>query len=200
MAVAVKIPSCGVPDTVTDSGPRLEAECAALLEVWRSKASENKGLVLKEHIDPLELPPSVLPAIFIYMREAGPERVRFKCRLAGTSLVAAFGREPTQRYLDEMMDPAFYPVRSRFFELSATGGYPIYYRGTLALKDRDFIAFSRILLPVRRVPSDPTTEVLIGAMVFLNPGTVAESDLEHAKAHDGVICAFRFRDGSWAPI
>lgn len=185
---------------MTESGPRFEAECAALLDVWRSKASENKGLVLKQDIDPLELPPSILPAIFIYLRETGPERVRFKCRLAGTSLVAAFGREPTQRYLDEMMDPAFYPVRSRFFELAATGGQPIYYRGTLALKERDYIAFSRLLLPVRLASSDPTTEVVIGAMVFLSPGTVAESDLEHAKAHDGVICAFRFQDGSWAPI
>jgi hypothetical protein len=198
--VVSDMPFSGTPDKVTEVVPRLEAECVVLLEAWQSKATEKHGLVLKTDIDPLELPAFVLPSTFIYQREPGPDRVRFKCRLAGTSLVEAFGMEPTRHYLDEMMDPAFYPVRSRFFELAATRGCPIYYRGTLALKERDFIAFSRILLPVRLKSTDPTTEMLVGAMVFLAPGSVSEADLQQAKANDGVICAFTLDDGAWTRI
>lgn len=182
---------------MTETVPNLERECAVLFKTWQSKMAERNGFALKADIDPLDLPSFVLPYVFIYQREPHPDRVRFKCRLAGTALVAGFGKDPTGHYLDEMMDPAFYPTRSRFFELSATSQCPIYYSGTLAVKERDFIAFSRILLPVRRETSDRTTDVIMGAMGFLHAGSVTEADLQHAKAHDGVIFAARFQNGAW---
>ena len=200
MVVTANSPRNGTPDKVTDFGSELEPECAILLDAWQSKTLEKQGLVLKADIDPLGLPSFVLPSIFIYQRERDPGRVRFKCRLAGTSLVEAFDKEPTGSYLDEMMDPAFYPARSRFFELAATRGCPIYYRGTLAVKARDFIAFSRILLPVRLKATDMATDALIGSMVFLSPGSVSESDLQQAKANDGVIFAVTLEDDVWTEI
>jgi hypothetical protein len=171
-----------------------------MFDAWQTKIAEKNGRVLKGDIDPLDLPSYVIPSVFIYQREQHPDRVRFKCRLAGTSLVAAFGRDPTRRYLDEMMDPQFYPARSKFFEIAATTRCPLYYSGTLALKERDFIAFSRILLPVQMKETDPTTDILIGAMVFLRSDKISEPDLQYAKANNGVIFATQFKDNAWVKI
>src|SRR3546814_14984207 len=68
-----------------------------LHDYWRAKLN-GRGMPSRGDIDPVEIPPTVLPHVILTDIMDGP---RFRFRLAGTAIRAAAGMEITGRYLDE---------------------------------------------------------------------------------------------------
>lgn len=79
----------------------LPAHCDPRLRMiagyWSGLPRSALGVPLRRDLDPLDLPPSLLP--FLWMVDVEPERFRF--RMCGTHLVRALGFDPTGRYYDE---------------------------------------------------------------------------------------------------
>jgi len=72
----------------------------SLVEYWRDLPSTSLGPPLRRDLDPLHLPPSLLPHIWMVDVEVAPSRFRF--RLCGSHLVDALRLDPTGKYYDEM--------------------------------------------------------------------------------------------------
>jgi hypothetical protein len=84
-----------------------------LLAYWRSKAAADGGLPVRSDVDPLEMGPELLPHVMIAeLVPPGAEGnaragARWRYRLVGTSVVAAAHRDPTGRFLDEILPGAY---------------------------------------------------------------------------------------------
>jgi len=117
------------------------ADCFAF---WRSR---RVGLAVppKSTIDPVEMPPHIIPFLFIYERT---EDDRFRCRLAGTAVCAAFQNDPTGRYLDDMVLPTVRANRARLFSGVVDRSLPVAYAGNVAEAGRTWIKFRRLMMPI----------------------------------------------------
>jgi hypothetical protein len=117
---------------------------AACFDFWRSRRN---GLAVppKRTIDPVEMPPAIIPFLFLYERT---DEGRFRCRLAGTAVCAAFQNDPTGRYLDQMILPAALPSRQRLFEGVVERALPVAYGGMVAEPGRTWIKFRRLMTPI----------------------------------------------------
>jgi hypothetical protein len=113
-------------------------------EFWRSRRT---GLAVppKATIDPVEMPPHIIPFLFLYERT---DEGRFRCRLAGTAVCSAFQNDPTGRYLDEMIPPAVQAKRARLFEGVVERSLPVAYSGNVAEPGRTWIKFRRVMMPI----------------------------------------------------
>ncbi|HYE52000.1 MAG TPA: PAS domain-containing protein [Azospirillaceae bacterium] len=100
---------------------------------------------LKRSLDPVEMPRRMLPHLFIYERT--PDG-RFRCRLSGTAVVTLSGRDPTGRYLEELVLPRGLPSRLRLFEGVLAQRRPVLYRGHLMVRAAEWKPFQRLLLPL----------------------------------------------------
>src|SRR3546814_16000580 len=69
-----------------------------LHDYWRAKLN-GRGMPSRGDIDPVEIPPTVLPHVILTDILDGP---RFRFRLAGTAIRAAAGLEIKGRYPDEL--------------------------------------------------------------------------------------------------
>jgi hypothetical protein len=119
----------------------LLADC---FEFWRSRRN---GLAVptKRTIDPVEMPIGIIPFLFLYERT---DEGRFRCRLAGTAVCAAFQSDPTGRHIDEMILPAVLPGRQRLFEGVVERALPVAYSGMVAEPGRTWIKFRRLMMPI----------------------------------------------------
>ena len=99
----------------------------------------------KSAISPSALPRAIMADLFLYELTADE---RFKCRLAGTAIRRAFGKEPTGLYLDEIVNPAGVAARTALFRATLEKELPVVYGGTLAEGDKLWMPFKRLLLPV----------------------------------------------------
>lgn len=99
----------------------------------------------KSAIDPVLMPSAILPFLFLYERT--PEG-RFRCRLAGTAVCAAYQNDPTGRHLDEMVLPAVLPSRLRLFRGVVEDALPVAYSGNAAEPGRTWVKFRRVMMPI----------------------------------------------------
>lgn len=182
------------------SSDEMEPECHAMLVHWQTAAQRRGAIPRREDFDPLDLPTRALPWLSIYEHHREAERDRFKCRLAGTGMTERMGLEPSGRYLDEMMKPELYPARAAFFQAVIQTAQPVYYQATLAAPDRDFIAFSRILLPVHSNDEAPAPDLVLGVMLFLGPGKISPEAYCNAIKNNGVISAYSLVGDTWVEM
>jgi hypothetical protein len=126
---------------------------------WRTRSVG--GMVpRKASLDPVEMPLRILPFLFIYEQVEG----RFRCRLAGTGLCAAFQSDPTGRYLDDMILPTVKSHRVHLFERVVERSLPVVYSGYVAEPGRTWIKFRRLLLPIAIKGTEP--DGVFGMVIF----------------------------------
>ncbi len=80
----------------------------ALLDYWIACHPAPAHLPARGDLDPLEIPPAVLPRLFLTEIVTAGDRHRYRLRLIGTALVQAAGRELTGWYVDEIERSADY--------------------------------------------------------------------------------------------
>lgn len=83
-----------VPAAVRDD-PNL----AALLRYWELKRG-TRAMPRRRDIDPLDMPPALLPHLELVELAQG----RLRYRLIGTAIVDAMGRDATGRFLDQVLE------------------------------------------------------------------------------------------------
>jgi hypothetical protein len=125
----------------------------------------------KRAINATRLPPTILPNLFLY--ELTTES-RFKCRLAGTSIRHAFGRDPTGLLLDEMVHPASARDRIALFRATLEKKVPVVYGGKLAEGQNLWMLFKRLLLPV--MDEHGSSRFVFGMVIFPH----VDSSRQHA--------------------
>jgi hypothetical protein len=118
----------------------------------------------KSAIHPADFAPVVLPHLFLYeLIEDG----RFKCRLAGTAIGFTFGKDPTGRYLDELVSPASLPGRTALFHATLEKELAVVYGGNLEEGDSRWRPFKRLLLPL--CDEHGRTRFVFGMVIFPRP-------------------------------
>jgi hypothetical protein len=113
-------------------------------DFWLSRRQGDRPPA-KRAINPSALPRAIIADLFLYELTADE---RFNCRLAGTAIRRAFGKEPTGLYLDEIVNPASVAARTALFRATLEKELPVVYGGTLAEGDKLWMPFKRLLLPV----------------------------------------------------
>lgn len=149
----------------------------ACFEFWRG-CRQGEHPPLKARIDPVAMPRQILPNLFLYELVGH----RFRCRLAGTAIVAAFDDDPTGRYLDDMVSADAVDGRTRLFTGVIERAVPVVYGGQLARTGRSVLSFKRLLLPVSTTGA--SVDIVFGMVIFpwFEPRTASgrPKDLPHA--------------------
>ncbi len=115
-------------DNIAEPGIR------TVYDYWLEK---RQGVMVprKRDIDPAELPPHLLPWLFIYRRE---QAERYRCILSGTGIALIDGQDATNRYLHELEPAAAADKLRLLFTQTLEEGLPLYFSGLRgALKGRD---------------------------------------------------------------
>jgi hypothetical protein len=126
-----------------------------LLDYWCRKR-QCRFVPLRGDIDPAEIP-RLLPWLQLYQRV---EDGRFYCRLCGTALAEAYGRDPTGRYVDETVDPGWHADREGLFWRVLESGRPLRYESQLVGPGLEWKRFWRLLLPLATKAERPADLVL----------------------------------------
>jgi len=117
----------------------------------------------RNDIDPLNLPPHLLPHLELVDVSREPE-IRLRWRLIGTHLTAATGRDATGKFFDE-----FYPgndlvTLSAPFIWIVENLKPLRWIGTSGFAGKDWLSFESALYPLS---SDGTTvDMIMGAVHY----------------------------------
>ncbi|MCW0234841.1 MAG: hypothetical protein OJJ21_14675 [Ferrovibrio sp.] len=137
----------------------ISANLVRLLEFWTANRGADGSPPRRSALDPLALPPAVLPGLILMELHPGPppgseERPgdpwRFHYRLVGTAIVEMFGFDPTGRFLDEIGDtPEIRLNISRLNQAIATG-QPHISRSSFMIPSREFMQVERLTLPFLR--------------------------------------------------
>jgi len=94
--------------SVTEGRRMMDDWQRALLDYWIACHPAPERLPARGDLDPLELPPAVLPRMFLTEIVTAGDRHRYRLRLIGTALVQAAGRELTGCYVDQIDRSADY--------------------------------------------------------------------------------------------
>ncbi len=129
-----------------------------LFRLWCARRSGGE-VPAREAFQIWDIPPALLPNLFLYAKEDS----RFRCRLFGTTLVTIFGEEATGRTLDELIPAPALPARQALFERVLETGLPLLYEGNLVARDREWRRFSRLVLPVTKAG---VRDHVLGAVTF----------------------------------
>lgn len=104
-----RMPDDRMPDyrmtVLSGTAVPLEEPLEAFYAHWRARRG-GRAMPRRADIDPVEMPPRLLPNVFLTEVVDGGARFRF--RLIGTSAVNAIGAELTGRYVDEVNESVVY--------------------------------------------------------------------------------------------
>ncbi len=147
----------GFRAALTDSG------LVGLYDYWTALRDKLGRLPRRSEVDPLDLPPDVLPGMIILERD--PDR-RFWCRLAGTRLREIYGFEVTGKYLDEIVPSGAATLRTGIYQQALDGRCAVFCRLRFSVPGREFVASDRLYVPVLGEEGDAAT-ILVGAQRYL---------------------------------
>jgi hypothetical protein len=136
----------GQDDQRFDEAVTREPGLSFMFRYW-SRLRDAAGKVEKSAISPTDIRTEYLPSIIIYEHVGDG---RFKCRLAGTRIVEVSGFEPTGKLLAECLKPGHVPERESMLRSCLQRNMPIVYTGRLAIDEKEFVDFQKILLPLCR--------------------------------------------------
>ena len=98
-------------------------------------------------IDPIDLAPYLRNLCLIDVDERAGRR-RYRYRLVGTGVVDRMGTDCTGRYFDELFDAeSLATILARYDSCVESGG-PVYSRESVPLHGREFLRYTRLLLPL----------------------------------------------------
>ena len=124
-----------------------EPEFVVLHDYWRGKCRDGR-LPARRDIDPLDLPPAILPNIILLDVERVERTPRFRVRLAGTGFVALLDREVTGRYFDELgPERQMAPIMDARHTLVATG-QPVFLASPMIRPNKGQVWLKRFALPL----------------------------------------------------
>ncbi len=109
----------GFLDHIAEPGIR------TVYDYWLEKR-QGSMVPRKRNINPAELPPHLLPWLFIYRRDRAE---RYRCVLSGTGLALIDGRDATNRYLDEVEPADAADKLGQLFTRTLEEGLPLYFSG-----------------------------------------------------------------------
>ncbi len=150
---------------------------------WRSKAPAER-LPGRRDIDPLEMP-DLLPRLtlidVVWEGDGEGKRLRLRCRLIGTEVVARFGRDITGLYAEEA-----YPEEYLAKALETYGGIiesrrPYLSRHRIPIADRDHAEYDRLIMPL--AADGDTVDMFLICFAF----DVRGSDWSGTAAPDNAI-------------
>jgi hypothetical protein len=99
----------------------MEPEFMQLFDYWCRQAPEG-ALPGRQHIDPVDLPPRLLPHLLLLDVDRSFGTLRFRFRVASTNLTELLGREVTGLCFDELgPTERVEPVCSAFKTIVETG-------------------------------------------------------------------------------
>jgi len=130
------------------------------LAYWRRLAAGGR-LPRRRDIDPSQIP-RLLPHLqLIDVVDAG---ARFRYRLVGTALVAAFGKEYTGKYLDELFAGDRLANASRVYSIVCSRQRPVFLRNRYSTtRDLQMIA-NRLYMPLS--DDGASVNVIFGVLTF----------------------------------
>ncbi len=131
---------------------------SALLDYWRSKLA-GRAMPRRADIEPTEIP-QLLPHLQLVDRVDG----RFRYRLAGTAIVAAYGSELTRRFVDEIIPPPRCAVAEAHYNTVYETKRPIFVRSKYTTTHDIDIVASRVILPLSE--DGTTVSMLVMAQTF----------------------------------
>ncbi len=121
-------------------------ELRLLAALWDEKRA---GRLAPDRADfsPFVLRP-YLPRVLIYEIVQDTDRRRFRIRLYGTLISQYSGRDPTGRFVDEIMSEQAYTDFNRGLSWATDNATPLRAAGSYYFVDRSFVQFESITLPV----------------------------------------------------
>lgn len=156
---------------------------------WQQKRGSRR-MPSRADIDPTEIP-RLLPNLLIseHVAQAGTERWRY--RLAGTAVAAAFDRNPTGHYVDELTKGDYRTFIERIHRMVREEKRALFcaseYTGARELR----MSAKRLLLPL--TTDGAQVDQIISLLVFrLGAGLPAVIELDHTEGtttHAGPILA-----------
>jgi hypothetical protein len=127
----------------------MEPEFMQLFDYWCRQTPEG-ALPGRQHIDPVDLPPRLLPHLLLLDVDRSAGTPRFRFRVASTNFTGLLGREVTGSCFDELSPPErVEPVCSAFKTIVETRR-PVFLAGRLTLPSRDYARVKRLGLPLAR--------------------------------------------------
>ncbi len=133
---------------------------AQALAYWRAKRRA-RAMPSRRDIDPTEIGPLLPHLPLIDVVDGG---TRYRYRLVGTSLVTAFGREYTGKYLDELFAGERLAYARRVYGTVCSQFKPVFLRNRYSsTRDVDMMA-NRLYMPLSADGS--SVNVILGALTF----------------------------------
>jgi hypothetical protein len=127
---------------IADGALARDKVLAALLTYWRSKLA-GRAMPQRADIEPTEIP-QLLPHLQLVDRVAG----RYRYRLAGTAIIAAYGNELTGKFVDEIIPAGRRAVAEGHYNTVYETKRPLFVRNKYTTtRDIDIVA-SRVILPL----------------------------------------------------
>jgi hypothetical protein len=129
--------------------PTADVRVRQLYEHWLGLHPGRGVLPGRQHFDPLTLPVSLLPFLWLTDVERAP--LRFRYRLLGTQQVRVLGRDFTGQWIDEAHPDFVGSAASGQFVAAAERGEVGYRCGnTLSTLPKDYRSMERLILPLAR--------------------------------------------------
>jgi hypothetical protein len=132
-----------------------------VFDYWQQKRGARE-MPARRDIDPTELV-SVLPHLMLVDVEKGP---RFRYRLFGTAVAEAFGSDPTNRYIDEVMVGAYKAFLLGLYNDLLVSKKPVYSTSIYGGHREGQLWTQRLMLPLS---SDGTNvDKVLAIQVFIH--------------------------------
>jgi hypothetical protein len=126
---------------------------------WRTKC-EVRAMPRRRDIDPVDMPPHLLPHLQLVERVGA----RFRYRLTGTAIVDAYSRELTGLFIDEVLPPSRREVAERHYARVFDTGRPIFVRNSYTTATSVELIATRIMLPLSE--DGATVSLVLMAQIF----------------------------------
>jgi hypothetical protein len=137
--------------------PALNPTLAALLDYWRQKR-HGRPMPCRADLDPVDIP-KLLP--YVQLVDVIDGGARFRYRLIGTAIVAAFGADSTGRYLEDILTGERLVAAVRHYQRTCETKGAFFVRNKYTTtKDLDITA-SRVILPLS-ADGDAVDMILVG--------------------------------------
>jgi hypothetical protein len=134
----------------------------AVMSYWSGKCT-GQPMPSRRQIDPLELGPAILPHLMLVDVEDGP---RFRYRLFGTAVSAAFGSDLTGQYIDVVMVGPYKEFMLGLYADMVTAKKPVYSTSIYGNPTGENMWTQRLMLPLSS--DGHSVDMVLACQVFLH--------------------------------
>jgi hypothetical protein len=142
-----------------------------LLDYWANEGGQ-------QQFDPIDVP-ALLPNLYL-LEAIG---ARFHYRVSGEAVNSLFGSQHRGKFLDEVVPEAIYPTVAPFFQSVARNESAFFFQGRVAISNRDFLFFERLILPVQRGGNT----MVVGCLSLSNTDKKRPESEPEARGYDFTV-------------